>query len=690
MTNIDEKSIDELRVLANEMITNAKSGHPGIALGSAPILYSLFADVMAISPDDADNIFRDRFVMSAGHGSSLLYATLHAMGYHISKQDLMNFRKFGSKTPGHPEVDVTPGVDDSTGPLGQGVANAVGMAIAEKHFEAMFNQKDVKLFDGKVYCLVGDGCLMEGISYEALSLAGNLKLDNFVLIYDCNNITIEGKTDITFTDDIRLRFASIGFDVIDVKNGNSYKDISKALLRAKKAKAPTIVVVHTTIGFGTELAGNQKIHGTPLTEEMLDKLKINLFVNKPPFELSSEVKDNFDQKAKLAKQRLLERDKSKQYKAKYPKEYKEFRALFDEKFLDKAVDKIKRIKVDTTGTTRDINHLVMAEVANILPNFLGGSADVATSTKAFVQTDELCQKNYAGKLLHYGVREHAMAGISNGLALFGGILPYQSCFLSFVDYLKPALRMSALMSLRELLVLSHDSITAGEDGPTHQPIEQLPSLRLIPNTIVSRPYNLSEILATYTWLASYKKPVCMLVSKEKMQYADSDIEKAQKGGYCLKDCRKADCTIISTGADVARCLQASEILKQSGILCRVVSMPCVSVFEAQTKTYQKAVLKDLPKVFVEASAENCWYKFCGKDDMVIGVSSFGASGNANSVLQDKKMDAQNIAKQIANWHKSLCKTEEDCAPKQNESKKAKSSMPKDENLENVGKEQSNA
>lgn len=651
--SIDDKCVNELRVLANEMITNAKSGHPGIALGSAPIIYSLYANVMATSCKSEKHFNRDRFVLSAGHGSSVLYATLHAMGYDISSNDLKNFRKINSKVPGHPEVFVTEGVDVSTGPLGQGVANSVGMAIAQKHFAALFNKKDCKLFDSKIYCLVGDGCLMEGISYEALSIAGNLKLDNFVLIYDCNKVTIEGKINITFSDDIKLRFKALGFNIFTVKNGNSVSEITNALLKSKKSKKPSIVIVPTTIGYGSELAGSNKIHGAPLTEEMLESLKKSLEVAKPNFELSDDVKNHFKIKISDAENRLLKRDSEKAYKKLYPKEYKNFKQLFENDNFEKQIEKIKIFDV-SLSSTRDINFEVLNKVATIVPTLFGGSADVATSTKAYVKTEsEFSKNNYASSYMHYGVREHAMAGISNGLALFGGMLPYQSCFLSFYDYLKPALRMSALQNLRVLSIFSHDSITAGQDGPTHQPIEQLPSLRLISNTIISRPYNTAEILATYIWLLQNHKPVCMLVSKDKMEFLQSDVQNALMGGYVIKENKKAQLTIVSTGGDVDRCIAASKILKNSGVEVRIVSMPCISIFESQTKAYQKTVLKSLPIVFVEASAENIWYKFAKKDDLILNLTNFGKSGSPEEVLKEFGFDEKGIAKKVIDWYKKL-------------------------------------
>ena len=651
--NIDQKSVDELRVLSNEMITNAKSGHPGIALGGAPIIYSLYANVLAVNPADPKNMFRDRFVLSAGHGSSILYSTLYAMGYNLSTKDLKEFRSINSKTPGHPEVDMTDGVDASTGPLGQGISNAVGLAIAEKWFEANFNKPDLKLFDSTIFCMSGDGCLMEGISYEALSIAGNLKLDNFVLIYDYNQITIEGKTEITFTEDIEQRFKAIGFEVLYVKDGNNPTEITEVLCQAKACKKPTIVIVPTVIGYGTELAGNQKIHGSPLTAEMLESLKTKLNVSKPDFDLSADVKQNFAQKQADAKKRFDLQNKLKEYKEKYPEDYKRLQTFCDEKQFEKYAEQIKQIKVDNSATTRDINFEVMQSVDKIVPNLIGGSADVATSTKAYVKTEKSFSKYcYASKYFHYGIREHAMAGISNGMALFGGLLPYESCFLTFMDYLKPSLRMSALMNLRTLSVFSHDSITAGQDGPTHQPVEQLPTLRMIPNTIVSRPYNLAEILATYVWLVSYHKPVCMLVSKDKMEFEESSVADALRGGYVLKDAKNAHITLVSTGGDVDRCLKAAEVLKEKNIVCRVVSMPCISIFESQPDEYKKNVLESLPKVFVEASSEYYWYKLASSDDLVINITDFGKSGSPEQVEKYMKIDANTLANRICDWLKN--------------------------------------
>lgn len=653
--NLDNKYVEELRVLSAEMITNANSGHTGIALGSAPILYSLYANIMAINPNEPMHFNRDRFVLSAGHGSSILYATLYAMGYNLTVDDLNCFRKLGSKTPGHPEFGVTDGVDCSTGPLGQGVANAVGMAISAKHLMAKFNKPNCTVINNKIYCLCGDGCLMEGVSYEALSLAGNLCLDNFVLIYDCNNITIEGSTSITFSEDIKLRFKSMGFNVFQVKDGNNVDSITKALQKSQKSKKPTVIICHTTIGHGSEFAGKEKIHGMPLKQESLQKLKLSLSVIKPDMDLSVEAKQHFGQKSMLAKQRLEDRNNLQVYKKLYPKEYKQLVALISPKDYSKEVEKVKKLKTKTLEM-RDINQEVLSSISEILTNMFGGSADVGPSTKSIVKdaTAFSCQ-NYGGDLIHYGVREHAMCAISNGIALYGLEIPYQSCYLSFYDYLKPALRMGAIMNLRQLLVCTHDSILTGQDGPTHQPIEQLPSLRATPNLIVSRPYNATETIASYVWFLQYQNPTVILTSKDTPTIRETELEKALMGGYVVDNHRGAEITLVATGADVSLALNVSEILANKKIPVRVVSMPCVSVFESQKNAYKKQVLKDHPKVFVESSAETYWYKLAEKEDLVLSLNNFGASGSPAQVQKHMQFDAETLANRIIEWFENLKK-----------------------------------
>ena len=652
---IDNKAVNELRVLSSEMITKAKSGHTGVALDCMPILYSLYANVMAVNPEDSKNFNRDRFVLSSGHASSALYAILYAMNFGLTVDDLKNFRQLNSFTPGHPEVDHTNGVDCSTGPLGQGIANAVGMAIAEKKLSAEFNKDDCTLVNNNIYCLCGDGDLQEGVANEALSLAGNLKLDNFVLIYDRNKITIEGGIELSFSEDIKKRFKAIGFDVFCVKDGNNVDKITKKLKKATKSKRPSIVVVDTHIGFGTKYVDNCKIHGMPLSVEELDQLKLKLSVIKPDFELSTDVKQLFKQKIENAKERLDKRDISKQYKKTFPKEYKEFRARIEEKFYAKDIERIKKIKFENIATTRNLNFEVMQQMAKIVPSFFGGSADVAPSTMAYVQTEDFSAKNYGGSLLHYGVREHAMCAISNGLALYGGFLPYESCFLSFSDYLKPALRMSAMMGLRKVSVFSHDSFLSGEDGPTHQPIEQLGTLRSIPNLVTVRAYNATEILLAYCLLLQNKQPVALLIDKNKPEILTSDIEKCLKGGYAIQDARRADLTIVATGSDVSKAIKIADILKNKNITARVVSMPCFSLFENQTNTYKKSVLKDMPKVFLESSNDKIWYKMAEKTDLVLGVESFGTSAKPSDVAQYFGFTPDIVSEKIISWQKNLKK-----------------------------------
>ena len=651
---MENKCVNELRVLSAEMIHKAKSGHTGIALGCAPIIYSLYANVMAVDCDDDKNFNRDRFVLSAGHGSSFLYAMLHGMGFNITINDLKAFRQLNSITSGHPEFGLTSGVDCSTGPLGQGVANAVGMAIAEKYLASKYNKPDCKLIDNHVFCMVGDGCLQEGIAYESLSLAGNLNLNNFTLIYDCNSITIEGSTQLSFTDDIKKRFQAINFDVFVVKNGNSVKDITNALLKAKKSNRPSIVIVKTSIGYGSELEGSEKIHGIPLTDSQLKNLKIKLQVNKPEFDLTDKVKELLKQKSSEAKNRLQSCNNTEKYKKLYEPEYKEFISCLSGNIKQSVLEKVKKIKLDTAESTRDLNHKIINELDKLIPNLIGGSADVATSTKSYVSLQNpLNKNNYSGKYIHFGVREHAMAGITNGMCLYGGLLPYQSCFLSFVDYLKPALRMAALTKLQQLLVCSHDSIASGEDGPTHQPVEQFATLRAMPNLFVFRPYNATEILAGYYTMLTSKAPTLITVSKDKPEILNSDIDLALKGGYTICENKSADVTLVATGSDVGLAIKVSKLLENNKLITRIVSMPCVSIFQKQTYAYRKSVLKDKPKVFIEASADSIWYKLANKEDLVLTINNFGTSAKPSDVYKYMQFDDDSLKKKILKWHKNL-------------------------------------
>lgn len=647
---MENQIVNNLRVLSLYEIEKAKSGHPGIALSSAPILYSLYANIMTYNPLDDKNIFRDRFVMSAGHGSSLLYATLHTFGFDLTMDDLKNFRKLNSKTPGHPEVNKTSGVDCSTGPLGQGVANAVGMALAGKYYQANFNKTDIKLFDNKIYCLVGDGCLMEGISYETTSLAGNLCLDNLVLVYDCNRRTIDGSIDITWTEDVKKRFKAIDFEIFEVLDGNSVEEITQNLLKAKNSQKPSIVIVNTILGYGSEFADKSVVHGKPLDLKQIEVVKQNLNINVGPFEILDSVKEYLlsikqDIKARFDNQMQLLND----YKAKYPKDYEKLLNFLNYGFNEKAEKHIKNFSCDENQSIRDINHEVFSCFR--MDNFLGGSADVESSTKVFNKFDDLLQRgNFKGKRVCYGIREHAMAGISNGITLFGGLMAYASCFFSFVDYLKPSLRMSALMNLPVLYVFTHDSYLTGEDGPTHQPIEQLVSLRAVPNLAVFRCYNLDELKSAYLYFLSTKKPTAIVISRAKYKMISSSVKEANCGGYVLKKFgEKPKIVIVATGSEVALALETAQIISQNGLGVKVVSMPCVDVFDLQDEKYKQKVLPKKSSVFtLEAGSKYGLSRFV-KNGFAIGLDNFGESACAEQLNEFFDLLPEKLAKRIMDF-----------------------------------------
>ncbi len=641
---------NELRVISCEMINKAKSGHTGIALGAAPIFEALFCDVLDYDTQNDKSIFRDRFVNSAGHSSALMYATLNAMGFKISKNDLMKFRQLNSKTPGHPEVNVTPGVDCSTGPLGQGIANAVGMAMAGKHYASLFNEENFKLFDSKVYCFCGDGCLMEGISYEALSLAGTLKLNNLVLIYDRNKTTIEGSTDITFTENIEMRFKAINFETITVKNGNSVESIIKALKLAKKANKPTLVIIETAIGYGSKYAGDCQIHGKPLNDEEVKTLKQDFGVNNKPFEFSQQVKEFCHKKAReradkiQAKEKLLET-----YKISYPKKYAMLLNYITFGYNEIILKNLVKIDTKNDISTRDMNFNILNKIGKTVKNFVGGCADVNASTKAFFDGEPFMAKNsFYARNIHFGVREHSMAAICNGMALFGGLNAFASTFFTFSDYLKPALRMSGLMNLPVLYIFTHDSFMIGEDGPTHQCIEQLWNIRAIPNITLFRCYNNEEILAAYNYYFKTQKPTVIVLSKHVGKTVSTSLKEATKGGYIVsKEENKLNLQIVATGMEVETALNVQEILKKDGINARVVSMPSANVFKKQNEAYKNKVLDNTVKtVLIEAGNDFGWEVILNKIDLYISLNDFGKSGKPQELKKYFGFDEETIVKKI--------------------------------------------
>lgn len=648
--NIEELTVNEVRVLANEMISKAKSGHPGIALSAAPILYTLYAKHLRINPKEPNHILRDRFVLSAGHGSALLYTLLYAMGYAIKEEDLKAFRKLGSLTPGHPEIECV-GVDASTGPLGQGVANAVGMAIAEKHAESVYNTSKVELFDNKIYCLVGDGCLMEGVAYEALSLAGTLQLDNLIILYDCNKVTIDNRISDTFKMNPKKMMEALGYFVLEVKDGNDIDQIDEAITKAKVCGKPSFIICNTLIGYGSMYEDTLTIHGNPLSEEDLQKLREKLNVTKAEFSFSSKVKAHLEKVKQEIKERFVPlKDKLASYKKVEKQNYQKLQMQLEGCTIN-GQNIVDNIQYEEGISTRELSGKVLNECASLLPQMLCGSADLKGSTKCEIKNAGFINSLDArGRNIAFGIREHGMAAIANGVALFLNNPIVVSTFLSFVDYMKGAVRMSAMMNLPILYVLTHDSIQVGEDGPTHQPVEQITSLRATPNLSVWRPCNLSETVACYTSFLSKQNATCLIGSRQKLGKVDSNIEDALRGGYVLSEAGKGNIEgiIIATGSEVELALKAQIALLKNGYNVRVVSMPCIEVFLAQPESYRKTVLPPRIKsiLAVEANDGTSWYQFTGVTGAVISMDTFGKSGKASEVLSHFGFTQKRIEKEM--------------------------------------------
>ena len=627
---LEEKIIGEIKSLGLDMIEEAGSGHPGIVLGAAPILYTLFLEHLRFAPEVPDFYNRDRFIMSAGHGSSLLYSVLYFAGYDISLDDLKSFRRLNSKTPGHPEYMKTPGVEMTTGPLGQGFATAVGCAIAEKHTASLINNKE-KVIDYNIYCLCGDGDLMEGVSYEAASLAGSLKLNNLIVLYDSNKVTLDGKTENVFDEDIAARFESMNWNVLFTSD--SVEDINNALIKAKSADKPTLIEVITTIGKGSLLAGSNKVHSGPLGEEEISKIKTSLGVRDIPFTISNEAVEEFRNYIKERNKDLIVDFDTKL----------ETLESDEVSLLNKLMDKDKSIKLtsldynkpdDNEELLRISAKKVLNSYATISPLIIGGNADVSSSTKMYLnELSPFSKDNYKGRNINFGVREHSMAAIANGLAL-AGYRPFVSTFLSFSDYLKPALRLSALMNLPVTYIFTHDSISIGQDGPTHQPVEQLVSLRATPNLEVFRPADSNEVIGSFKTIFENNKPSCLILGRDKIKILETtSISATSKGAYIVhNEERKLDGIIIATGEEVTLALSVMKLLKEKGYDLRVISMPSIERYNLLTAEEKEELFPVGAKKFViEKGSSYSWYSFVYKDSYLFTLDKFGTSGTKEEV-----------------------------------------------------------
>ena len=643
-----------IRALAMDGVQKAKSGHPGMPMGMADIAIALWTRHLHHNPADPRWLGRDRFILSNGHGSMLQYALLHLSGYDLSIDDLKNFRQWHSKTPGHPEVDVTPGVETTTGPLGQGIGNAVGMALAEKMLAAEFNRPGLDVINNYTYCFLGDGCLMEGISHEVCSLAGTWKLNKLIVIYDDNGISIDGKVINWFSDETGERFKSYGWNVIGPVDGHDIDAMDKAIAEAKTSEdKPTLIIARTVIGKGSpNRAGTSKVHGEALGDEELKLTREALGWKWDPFVIPQEIYDAMDARAAGAKMQAEHEAKMAQYAEQFPQEFAELKRRLAgdlpadfEVLMQKAI--AQAAETHETVATRKASQKALNAFAPSVPELLGGSADLTGSNLTnWTGVEAMRPDTYLGRHVNYGVREFGMSAIQNGIALYGGFIPFSATFLTFSDYSRNAIRMAALMKLRSIFVFTHDSIGLGEDGPTHQSIEHIPSLRLIPNLNVWRPCDTVEALVAWeSALESRQTPSIIIGSRQNIEFTPREVsvvtEQAKQavkaGAYVMLESSKGkdavDCVLLATGSEVPLAVKARAQLEEMGIGTRVVSMPCVDLFDKLTAEEQDKILTKAPKVAIEASVTGLWYKYvkCGT---VIGIDTFGESAPAN-VLWEK-------------------------------------------------------
>lgn len=642
---VDKKIIDNLRGLSIDIIAKANSGHPGIALGAAPIIATLYANHLRFSKENDKWLNRDRFILSAGHGSSLLYATLYMAGFPIELSDLESFRCLGSITPGHPEYGITRGVDISTGPLGQGVASSVGIAIGEEYLSNYFG-KDI--IDYYTYVLCGDGDLMEGVSYEAFSLAGKLSLNKLIVLYDSNNVTLDGDLSNSSCENTKLRFESINWNYILVSDGEDTSSINDAIIKAKASDKPTLIEVKTTIGKFSKYQGTSKVHGSPLDEEDIKNIKEKLNLRDIPFSVSSEAVTSFRTSIDERNDSIYAEWSNKVSLLPTEKQ-EELNELINNKEPLKVKDIYYEIPDDGVEATRVSSGKILNSIASNYPFIMGGSADVSNSTHARIKSEGSFSKSTPlNRNIDFGIREHAMACIANGLALTG-ITPFVSTFFSFADYLKPALRMTALMNLPVIYVFTHDSITVGEDGPTHQPVEQLVMLRSTPNIDVYRPFDANETLGAYKTILESRRPSCLVLSRNKVELNSSTkVNEVKKGAYILaEEHGNLEAVLISSGEEIELARKVHKILTERGIAIRLVSMPSIEVFERQTKKYQESIIPEDKEVFViELSSSYSWYKYTNKQEHLFTVDTFGASGNRNDLLERFGFNSEKIADKI--------------------------------------------
>ena len=651
----DLKAVNAIRTLSVAQIEKANSGHPGLPMGASPMAYTLFNKVLKANPANPSFFDRDRFVLSAGHGSSMLYSLLHLAGYGIGIDDLKEFRQIGSITPGHPEVGMTPGVEVTTGPLGQGIAQAVGLAVAEKHLAGLYNKEDINIIDHYTYALCGDGDLMEGVAYESMSLAGHLKLDKLIVLYDSNDICLDGELSTSFSESVKDRVLAQGWAYERVEDGEDLEAILKSIENAKKNDKPTLIEVKTVIGYGSKNQGTNKVHGAPIGAEDFEAVKKAYNWEAEDFVISDDIYETF--KNGIAKRGKEANDAwdelLKEYKEKYPEDHKELIAGINRELQENYLDEVKKYKhEDKALATRASSGEILQDLAKVSRNIWGGSADLFSSNKTNIkETEAFRDKTPAGRNLWYGVREFAMAAIGNGIIAHGGTFHHVSTFFVFSDYLKAAVRLSALSKLPLTYVLTHDSVAVGEDGPTHEPIEQLAMLRSIPNTLVLRPADANETrLSWKVALESKDKPVVIALTRQNVPNLKEteEIDSIDKGAYIIKDCENPELVIIATGSEVALALDSAKVLEEEGKAVRVVSMPSMELFKAQDVEYREKVLPaDLRnRVSIEMASSFGWGEFTGLDGLNISIDRFGMSGPGGDVAKKLGFNTEDIVAKI--------------------------------------------
>ena len=653
--DISNLSIATIRSLGIDTINKANSGHPGMVLGSAPALYTLFNKELNIYNKEAEWINRDRFALASGHASALLYSMLHLTGFDVTIDDLKNFRQLNSHTPGHPEIEMTHGVDASSGPLGQGIPMAAGMAMAEKFLASQYNKENFDIIDHYTYVLCGDGDMQEGVTYEAASLAGHLSLGKLIVLYDANKVTLDGPLSMSFSENVKKRYEACNWQVLEVKDGNDINEIHKAIKKGKKEQfKPTLIIVNTVIGFGSANQGTNKVHGAPLGKEDGKNAKLSYGFDHDEFYVPEEVYEDF-------KKKTIKRGKSKfnkwnklfnEYKEQYPTEAKQLEDAIAGKYSLNIDELLKNYPVGHNDATRNTSLEVIQEVAKQNPTFLSGTADLASSTKTKIKDeDDFSVENYNGRNLVFGIREFAMVAIMNGMTLHKGVKVSAGGFLVFSDYFKAAVRMACLMKLPIILPLSHDSIAVGEDGPTHQPIEQFAMLRSIPNMHVIRPGDAVEMAAAWKLaIESTENPTALILTRQNVETMEnSSVEGVSKGAYVIgKEENHLDAIIIASGSEVNLAMKAKKVLLEKGIDVRVVSMPCQEIFDQQDEQYKEAVLPNAmrKRLSVEMASSFGWHKYVGLDGITMSIDEFGKSAPAQDVIQSYGFTVDGVVENI--------------------------------------------